>query len=63
MPRDFEFPLQPGHLNQAQVWIPMMLTQEEILDQAGFWGYQMVARLKDGITLSQQRRTLTVSPC
>ena len=53
MPRDFEFPLQPGHLNQAQVWIPMMLTQEEILDQAGFWGYQMVARLKDGITLSQ----------
>jgi predicted permease len=53
MPRNFEFPLRPGHLNQAQVWIPMMLTQEEILDQAGFWGYQMVARLKDGITLSQ----------
>ena len=53
MPRSFEFPLQPGHLNQAQVWIPMMLTQEEILDQAGFWGYQMVARLKDGVTLSQ----------
>ncbi|HXY06374.1 MAG TPA: ABC transporter permease [Terriglobales bacterium] len=53
MPRSFEFPLQPGHLNQAQVWVPMMLTQEEILDQAGFWGYQMVARLKDGVTLSQ----------
>jgi predicted permease len=53
MPRNFEFPLQPGHLNQAQVWIPMMLTQEEILDQAGFWGYQMVARLKDGVTISQ----------
>jgi predicted permease len=53
MPRNFEFPLQPGHINQAQVWIPMMLTQEEILDQAGFWGYQMVARLKDGVTLSQ----------
>jgi len=53
MPRNFEFPLQPGHLNQAQVWIPMMLTQQAILDQAGFWGYQMVARLKDGITLSQ----------
>ena len=53
MPRSFEFPPQPGHLNQAQVWIPMMLTEEEISDQAGFWGYQMVARLKDGITLSQ----------
>jgi len=53
MPRSFEFPLQPGHLNQVQVWIPMMLTQEEIFDQAGFWGYQMVARLKDGVTLAQ----------
>lgn len=53
MPRSFEFPLEPGHLNQAQIWIPMMLTQEEILDQAGFGGYQMVARLKDGVTLSQ----------
>jgi predicted permease len=53
MPRSFEFPLQEGHLNQVQVWIPMMLTQEEISDQAGFWGYHMVARLKDGVTLSE----------
>jgi putative ABC transport system permease protein len=32
----------------------MSLTPDELSDQhAGFWGYQMVARLKDGVTLSQ----------
>ena len=54
MPRSFEFPLQTGHLNQAQLWVPMSLTPDELSDQhAGFWGYHMVARLKDGVTLSQ----------
>ena len=54
MPRGFEFPLQPGHLEQAQLWVPMSLTPDELSDQAAaFWGYHMVARLKDGVTLSQ----------
>lgn len=54
MPRDFEFPLQAGRLNQAQLWVPMSLTADELSDEsAGFWGYQMVARLKDGVTLQQ----------
>ena len=54
MPRSFEFPLQPGHLDQAQLWVPMSLTPDELSDQtAGFWGYHMVARLKDGVTLPQ----------
>jgi putative ABC transport system permease protein len=54
MPRSFEFPLQPGHLNQVQVWVPMSLTVDELSDQsAGYWGYHMVARLKDGVTLPQ----------
>ena len=54
MPRDFEFPLQAGRLNQAQFWVPMSLTAEELSEeQAGFWGYEMVARLKDGVSLSQ----------
>jgi putative ABC transport system permease protein len=54
MPREFEFPLVDGHLNQAQLWVPISLTPDELSDQrAGFWGYQMVARLKDGVTLSQ----------
>jgi predicted permease len=54
MPRDFEFPLQTGRLNQSQLWVPMSLTADELSDQrAGFWGYQMVARVKDGVTLGQ----------
>jgi hypothetical protein len=54
MPRNFEFPLQPGHLNQAQVWVPMSLTPDELSDQhTGFWGYRIIARLKDGVTLPQ----------
>lgn len=54
MPRSFEFPLQTGHLNQAQLWVPLSLTQDELSEEAaGFWGYQMVARLKDGASLSQ----------
>jgi putative ABC transport system permease protein len=54
MPRSFEFPLQAGHLEQAQLWVPMSLTPDELSDQsAGFWGYHMVARLNDGVTLAQ----------
>ena len=54
MPRSFEFPLQPGHLDQAQLWVPMSLTLDELSDaSAGFWGYNMVARLKDGVTVAQ----------
>lgn len=54
MPREFEFPLQAGRLNQVQVWVPMGLSAEELSDgQAGFFGYQIVARLKPGVTLAQ----------
>jgi predicted permease len=54
MPRNFEFPLQPGHLNQAEFWVPMSLAPDELSDDhAGYWGYQMVGRLKDGVSLSQ----------
>jgi putative ABC transport system permease protein len=52
MPRNFEFPLQAGHLDQTQLWIPMSLTPDE-LSQQGRWGYNMVARLKDGVTIPQ----------
>ena len=54
MPRSFEFPPQPGHLEQAQLWVPMSLTADELSDDsAGYWGYHMVARLKDGASMSQ----------
>ena len=54
MPRNFEYPLVDGHLDQAQLWIPLNLSPEELSDsQAGAWRYQMVGRLKEGVSLSQ----------
>jgi len=54
MPRSFEFPLVDGHLDQAQIWVPMSLTPEERSGaNEGFWGYHMVARVNDGLTLTQ----------
>ena len=54
MPRSFEFPLVPGRLGQAQLWVPMSLGPDELSDEAaGFWGYHMVARLKEGVSVLQ----------
>jgi putative ABC transport system permease protein len=54
MPREFEFPLETGRLGQADLWIPMSLTAEEVSDaNAGNWRFSMVARLKDGVGLRQ----------
>jgi len=54
MPRSFEYPLVDGHLDQTQLWIPLNLSTEELSEsQAGAWRYQMVGRLKEGVSLSQ----------
>ncbi len=55
MPDEFEFPLLGGgHISQTQLWIPMSLTPEELSDgRAGMWGFRMVGRLKDGVTVHQ----------
>ena len=54
MPRSFEFPLGFGRLDRAQLWVPLSLTPNELSDQhSGFWGYRMIARLKDGASLPQ----------
>src|SRR6202034_2254333 len=56
MPRNFEFPLVPGHLNRSELWIPMSLRPEELTGGAqANWSYQMVGRLKPGITAAQAR--------
>ncbi|MGB6387301.1 MAG: ADOP family duplicated permease [Terriglobales bacterium] len=57
MPRGFDFPPAAGYLDQAQLWVPMSLTADELSDEhAGFWGYHIIARLKDGVTFSQAAR-------
>ncbi len=54
MPRSFEFPVDTERLDQAQLWVPMSLSADELSDEhAGFWGYRMVARIRDGVTFSQ----------
>jgi predicted permease len=57
MPRNFEFPLNPGHLNQSELWLPLSLQPEEF--QAGgaaSWNSRMVGRLKPGISVEQAQR-------
>jgi predicted permease len=54
MPRGFEFPLAPGHLNRSELWVPMSFTPQELSPAASAnWSYQMVGRLKPGVTASQ----------
>jgi predicted permease len=54
MPRGFDFPLSDGQLDQTQLWVPMSLTPGELSDEhEGYWGYRMVGRVKDGVTLAQ----------
>jgi predicted permease len=56
MPRNFEFPLVPGHLNRSELWIPMSLRPEELNGGAqANWSYSMVGRLKPGVTRERAR--------
>jgi putative ABC transport system permease protein len=51
MPRSFEFPMNSGRLNRAELWVPMSFKAEEQLPPAfGSWYMQMVGRLKPGVT-------------
>jgi predicted permease len=54
MPRDFEFPLNPGPVNQSELWLPLSLQPEEFTaGGASSWNSRMVGRLKPGITAEQ----------
>jgi len=53
MPRNFEFPLVPGHLNQSELWVPFSPTQQEMTTGSANWSFQTVGRLKPGVTKTQ----------
>ncbi|HLW85307.1 MAG TPA: ABC transporter permease [Candidatus Sulfotelmatobacter sp.] len=54
MPRNFEFPLVPGHLNSSELWVPMSFTEQELSTAgAAGWNFNMVGRLKPGIMAAQ----------
>lgn len=53
MPRNFEYPVDSSRVNPTLLWVPMSLTPVELSEAAaGFWGFQILARLKDGVTPS-----------
>ena len=54
MPREFEFPLEPGQLNRTELWVPMSFTQAELVQGAGAWAYSLIGRLKQGVTPAQE---------
>jgi predicted permease len=56
MPRSFEFPLVPGQLNRSELWVPMSLSSGEMTSGAASWNYQMVGRLKPGVTPDAAQR-------
>jgi putative ABC transport system permease protein len=57
MPRNFEFPLMPGHLNNSELWVPMSFTAQEMgPGQAANWDFQMVGRLKAGVSMAQAQQ-------
>src|SRR5271170_2711173 len=53
MPRNFEFPLLPGHLNRTELWVPISFEPQELATGAASWSLQMVGRLKPGVTAAQ----------
>ncbi|MGB7863388.1 MAG: ABC transporter permease [Candidatus Sulfotelmatobacter sp.] len=54
MPRNFEFPLVPGRLNNSELWVPMSFTAQELSTAgASSWNFNMVGRLKPEITPAQ----------
>lgn len=56
MPREFEFPLVPGQLNRTELWVPMSFTLGELENGKGSWNFQMVGRLKPGISPAQAQQ-------
>ena len=51
---DFEFPLYAGQLNRTELWVPMSFQAGELAPAAAAnWSYEMVGRLKPGVSPKQ----------
>jgi putative ABC transport system permease protein len=54
MPRSFQFPIYAGHADdQAELWVPMSFTSQDLGVGAASWNFNMVGRLKPGVTAAQ----------
>lgn len=62
MPRGFEFPLIPGQINRSEIWVPMSFQPQELVPVAAAnWSYQMVGRLKPGVSPQQAQSDAEVA--
>ncbi len=53
MPAGFEFPLDSEPLQPASLWVPLALTSGELTDYGDNYDYEVIARLKPGVTQAQ----------
>ena len=53
MPRNFEFPLDPGP-DHSELWVPLSLSPQELsADASTSWYLNLVGRLKTGVSVAQ----------
>jgi putative ABC transport system permease protein len=55
MPRDFEFPLITGQMDQSRLWVPLSPTPDE-MEEAAAWCCGMVGRLEPSVTTTQAQQ-------
>jgi predicted permease len=56
MPRSFEFPIDAGHLDRCELWVPMSFSAGELSpEQEANWNFLMVGQLKPDVTMAQAR--------
>ncbi|MGE5323237.1 MAG: ABC transporter permease, partial [Actinomycetota bacterium] len=46
MPSNFAFPVVAGSMNQAQLWVPLSLSNDELRSGVATWSFYLVGRLK-----------------
>ncbi len=56
MPREFEFPLVPGQMDQSRLWTPLSPTHDEMTTGAASWCCGMVGRLEPGVSPAQAQQ-------
>src|SRR5437868_8611218 len=56
MPRNFEFPIDAGHLSHRDLWIALSLTPTEKKSEGASFDFSVLARLKPGASSAQAQQ-------
>jgi len=62
MPPKFEFPARgmPNLEGPADIWVPMAFTKQDLENRGDNFNYDVVARLKEGVTLAKAQANVNV---